>query len=61
MIHGKKQLYVSQIPRLLLSLLCGWTSVHIISSPGPIHHLIIISRQWDTLIALLAPLDWRCE
>lgn len=43
MIRGT--LYVSHIPLLPPSLLT-------ISNPGLRHHLIIISGQWDTLIAL---------
>lgn len=61
MICGTKQLYMSHIPPLPLLLPCGPTSVLIISNPGLRHHLIIISGQWDTLIALSSPLDWRCE
>lgn len=61
MIRGTKQLYVSHIPLLPLRLPRGPTSALIISNPGLRHHLIIISGQWDTLIAFSAALDWRCE
>lgn len=60
MIRGTQQLYASHIPPLPLRLPRGPTSALIISNPGLRHHLIIISGQWDTLIALSTPLDWRC-
>lgn len=54
MIRGT--LYVSHIPLLPSRLTDGPTSALTISNPGLRHHLIIISGQWDTLIALSAPL-----
>lgn len=60
MIRGTQQLYASHIPPLPLRLPRGPTSALIISNPSLGHHLIIISGQWDTLIALSTPLDWRC-
>lgn len=61
MIRGAQQLYEFHIPPLPLRLPSGPTSALIIPNPGLRHHLIIISGQWDTLIALPTPLDWRCE
>ena len=61
MIRSTKQLYVSHIPPLPLRLPRGPTSALIISNPSLRHHLIIISGQWDTLIAISAALDWRCK
>lgn len=54
-------LYASHIPLLPLRLPRGPTSALIISNPGLRHHVIIISGQWDTLIALPTPLDWKCR
>lgn len=59
--QGAKQLYMSHVPLLPLLLPCGPTSALIISNPGLRHHLIIIYGQWDTIIALSTPLDWRCK
>lgn len=61
MSRGTQQLYASHIPPLPLRLPRGPTAALIISNPGLRHHLIIISGQWDTLIALSTPLDWRCK